>query len=323
MRSALLAAAVGFSWFLLVNLAVSAAIALVLGVRLSWRAAPPRVGGAVWLLLRIAPSATALLVVGIAVAPAHFRFEPPNIVEPFGPWLSLLGAASAGLVAWTFLRAVAAWLRARALERTWMRTAAPLAVAGAPVPVYRVERDVAGVTLAGIWRPRLFVTRSVADTLTAEELEVVVAHEAGHRAGWDNLKRLILLASPDALGLTPFGRYVSSEWVTAAETAADAHAVGRDPLRGLTLASALVKVARMLPVPSRRLLPMSTLNEGGPLAARVRRLTGVPPAPASGWPLAWAAVAAMVIAALGTFSLDPAWLLPIHHATEWLVRLSS
>jgi Zn-dependent protease with chaperone function len=204
-----------------------------------------------------------------------------------------------------------------------MRSAVPLRVEGARVPVYRVDRGGAGVTLVGLWRPRLFVAGPVADALTAEELEVVVAHEAGHRASWDNLKRLLLVASPDALGLTPLGRSVLSAWVSAAETDADAHAVGADAQRGVTLASALVKVARLLPAPSREPLPLSTLNEGGSLAARVRRLTGVPDRPSRRWPLAWTAAVAMVLAALGSLALDPEWLMPIHRATEWLVRLSS
>jgi hypothetical protein len=139
------------------------------------------------------------------------------------------------------------------------------------------------MTLVGVIRPKLLVTRPLIEALTAEELDAAIEHEAGHLSSWDNLKRLAMRATPDALSLLPANRRLEHGWALAAEHAADARAA-RDAGAGLALASALVKVARMTPAStptrprwgSRADRPLgglaSPLVGGEAIASRVERL---------------------------------------------------
>src|SRR5207249_8528470 len=89
---------------------------------------------------------------------------------------------------------------------------------------------------------------------------------------WDNLKRLAMRASPDVLGWTQAARRLERAWAAASEHAADTGASVADRAARLALASALVKVARLMPPPSSCTEPISTLTGGGEIAARVQWL---------------------------------------------------
>src|SRR5262249_40710343 len=102
--------------------------------------------------------------------------------------------------------------------------------------------------LAGILHPRVLVARRVLQTLTPQQLAVALRHEEAHRASRDNLKRLLLILCP---GLLPFAggfRKLECQWLRLTEWAADDHAVNGDPRRSLTLAEALIRVARLNPM---------------------------------------------------------------------------
>src|ERR1019366_10566357 len=118
------------------------------------------------------------------------------------------------------------------------------------------------MALVGVLRPRLFVARRLLDALTAEELAASVAHEAGHRRAWDNLKRLAMRAAPDLLAITGIARGIERRWASASDHAADRRAAGDGPTR-CALASALVKVARLTPPMTPLAEPISTLVDGG------------------------------------------------------------
>jgi beta-lactamase regulating signal transducer with metallopeptidase domain len=102
------------------------------------------------------------------------------------------------------------------------------------------------VAVVGAWRPRVVASTTVRAACSAEEFSAVLAHEAAHLATRDNLKLLLLLAAPDALAWTPLAGQLTSRWRAAAEHEADQRAAGSDPQRRLALASALVKVARLV-----------------------------------------------------------------------------
>jgi beta-lactamase regulating signal transducer with metallopeptidase domain len=102
------------------------------------------------------------------------------------------------------------------------------------------------VALVGAWRPRIVAAESVRVACDGEEFRAVLAHEAAHLAARDNLKLLLLTAAPDALAVTPLGATLIERWRAAAEREADQRATGGDPGRRLALASALIKVARLV-----------------------------------------------------------------------------
>jgi Zn-dependent protease with chaperone function len=102
------------------------------------------------------------------------------------------------------------------------------------------------VAVIGAWRPRIVATESVRAACDAEEFRAVLAHEAAHLAARDTLKLLMQVAAPDALALSPIAAALTERWRVAAEFEADQRATQGDCGRRLALASALIKVARLL-----------------------------------------------------------------------------
>ncbi len=122
--------------------------------------------------------------------------------------------------------------------------------------------------------PRLFIARRVLDGLTPDEIAAAAAHESGHLSARDNLKRGLLRACRDALLIIPCGRSLDRAWAEAAEGAADEFAARASRAAALDLASALVKIARMIPVGSRPTMPAGAflVDDVSGIRARVRRL---------------------------------------------------
>jgi Zn-dependent protease with chaperone function len=212
------------------------------------------------------------------------------------------------------------WHRAASQARGWMRNSDDLPCGERSISVRAVRGTQPIVSLVGLWRPRLFVSRTIAEELTPDELEAIVSHEVRHRSAWDNLKRLAVLAAPDALHLFGAGTALESRWMTAAEWEADRGAARGDSARGLSLASALVKVARLMPAVRPLRAPVSNLYNGGPLAERVERLVN-PGGNSPGHPALPLLGLAVTLAA----GCAPAFLpvLPtVHRATEFLVNLA-
>jgi beta-lactamase regulating signal transducer with metallopeptidase domain len=176
-----------------------------------------------------------------------------------------------------------------------------------------------GVSLAGVVRPRVLVGRTAREALTGAELDVAVAHELAHQRAGDNVTRLLMLCVPDLFGATRAARALESAWRAEAECRADAAAVNGDPRRAATLASALLKVARLAqPPPVATQSPVwSPFHEPRLLEARVKLLlaNSFPSTRAGG---AW--IAPTVIAA----AIAGAWMFggpeQLHEFTEFLVR---
>src|SRR5262249_56091405 len=84
-------------------------------------------------------------------------------------------------------------------------------------------------------------------SLTREEMAAAIADEGGHLAARDNLKRAALRACRDALAIFPCGASLDRAWAEASEAAADEHAARGESAVALDLASALIKIARLVP----------------------------------------------------------------------------
>jgi Zn-dependent protease with chaperone function len=184
------------------------------------------------------------------------------------------------------------------------------------VSAFVVDAERPVMALAGILRPRLLITRGLINALSDEELSACIAHELGHCRAWDNFKRLAMRAAPDALFCTSAARALERRWAAASEHAADEIAGEHGAATRCALASALVKVARLMPE-DRLTEPISTLVGGGEIAARVRRLLddrGVAQAPGRrGLRVASAAAVVAIGATYGPL------LKVVHYATELLV----
>lgn len=229
--------------------------------------------------LRALPPVLALLCAGMLVIPAYLAYEPRVTSEIVSTKLGTLALLSAAGVVFALWRACRSWSATRSLLRGWLRVSQPIDLYDLTIPTFLIEHSFPIIAVVGSVKPRLFVASSVLAALTKEELAAAIAHERGHLLAYDNLKRLVLRACRDVLMLVPFGRPLDRAWAQAAEAAADEHAARENPDRALNLASALVKIAKMVPVRERADVPLGAYLIGAEetqgVRARIRRLLDI------------------------------------------------
>jgi len=226
--------------------------------------------------LRMAPvGITLFLVLGFCV-PSYVWLEPDISGERVGVVCLLAAAFGAAVWAASLLRGLVSVIRTRRYVR---RYNALVRAAGADrntSEVLVVNQATAVMAVAGILHPRLLISQDVMDALSEEQKEAAFRHEAAHGVSYDNLKKLLFLLTPDIL---PFVRGYSTlerAWARFTEWAADDAAVDGSRNRALSLASALVRVAK-LGVHSTPSYLLSSLVDGEhDLATRVDRLLREP-----------------------------------------------
>jgi Zn-dependent protease with chaperone function len=226
--------------------------------------------------LRVFPAAAGIAA-GILSLTSYLIFEPRHDEEEAGLVLLGLASLSGALV----IQALARWWHVvRVTRRTvseWLATARPIALDGANIPAYEVAAGFPVVAVVGVLQPRLIIARSVLEACPAEELAAILAHEQSHVNRRDNLRRALLTLTPDVLGWLPISRRLVTDWHDASEEMADDFAGASDPARRLTLAQALIRVARLAPARTSAVaLPASALYRGENVDRRVRRLLAPP-----------------------------------------------
>ncbi len=273
---ALLGICLAFAAFLAVNAAASIATSFAARIlqpltRL-WSA---KARAEILFALRIAAPALALVFVSLFLLPAYVGYEPRATSEVVSIKLAAFALLSAVGVAFAIHRACRSYLATRALRRQWLAVATEIELAGIDVPAFRFPHSFPIIAVIGTIRPRLFIADQVLQSLSADELGAAIAHECGHLAARDNLKRGLLRVCRDALLIAPFGRSLDRVWAETSEGAADEHAAQVSPAVALNLASALVRIARMIPVGPQPDLPLAAFlvgDESRGVKARVRRL---------------------------------------------------
>ena len=237
----------------------------------------PRAAAHLLLALRLLPFALAVLfVVGLCV-PSYLWLEPAATAERVGLLCVALGLL--GAVTWLIsiertARCLFASLRHLRLCRLAGReTCMP----GASSSLVVVEDEAPLLALSGLLRPQLLISRGVLHALSSEELDAALAHEQAHRRSRDNVKRLFFLLAPDIFPLVRPLRTLERSWSKFAEWAADDQATAGNSRRALSLAGALVRVARMGSAARLPYLSTSLLACDRDLSARVERLLYVIP----------------------------------------------
>lgn len=229
--------------------------------------------------MRTLPPALALICAAILIIPAYVAYEPHVTSEVVSAKLATLAVLSAAGLVFALWRAYRSWSATRSLLRGWLRVSQQIDLQHLTIPTFRIDHSFPIIAVVGSVRPRLFVASSVLDALTKEELAAALAHERGHLIARDNLKRLVLRACRDLLMLAPLGRSLDRAWAQAAEAAADEHAARENPDRALNLASALVKIAKMIPARERAEVPLGAYLIGAEetqgVKARIRRLLDI------------------------------------------------
>src|SRR5579871_4799612 len=249
--------------FFLIQLVCSCAINLF-AARLLKLAERRRAGSAASLLLgaRLLPAAAALLIVGGICVPSYFSLEPRTNSEEVG--LVVLAMAFFGGLGCVLAakRGISAVVFSRRSARYFERSSGIMAV-------------------AGILRPRILISPDVIRGLSEPELAAAVRHEQAHASSRDNLKRLLVLLAPCGLPLRMLGGFAALEtaWAKYTEWSADDRAVAGDPGRALSLAGALVTVARMrVPLQTAPLIT-PLVADAADLEVRIHRLLAGFPAP--------------------------------------------
>lgn len=258
--------------FFLIHFVLGLAVSLLVPAAMRWAGRMRAAQAARFLLaLRLFPAAASLAVVAGLCAPSYLLLEPASTSEEVGLACLLAALLCAASAARSMVRCVRAAKRSLGYVGYCQLVGRQTAIAGENAPVWVVD-GAPFLVLAGIIHPRLIVSRSILNSLPQSQLAAALRHENAHRVSRDNFKRLLLLLAPD---LFPFWRgfgRLDRAWSRFAEWSADDFASGGDSQRSLSLASALVSVARMGACPQTAPLITSLLADNEDLAERVERL---------------------------------------------------
>jgi hypothetical protein len=283
----------------------------------------PGVSARLLFWLRMAPAAATLfLVIGFCV-PSYIWLEPDIASERVG--FACLLAALLGAAVWVvaLLRGLLSVARTAQYLRACHSNGVEKIVGHGAPPMLVLNGGVPLLAVAGVIHPWLLVSESVMNALSEEQKEAAFRHEAAHRVSRDNLKKFLFLLAPDILPMVSGLSNLERGWARFTEWAADDQAVDGDPERALSLAAALVKVAKMGVHPTPSYLLSSLVDDDLDLETRVDRLLREPAyAEKPLAPLkAFARNASLVIAGVAvTVLLWPESLGGIHRLLEHLVQ---
>ena len=238
---------------------------------------PPARAAEILFVMRIGPPVIAIVSIGAFMIPSYLIYEP-HATEEVVSWK---------LDCWRRFQRLASVSRsrvgfARGSPRVrCLKTGSPpppqSSSDGIAIPTFVFQHSFPIIAVVGAFRPRLFIADHVLESLSEEELAAAIAHEYGHLAAHDNFKRAVMRVSRAALLLIPCGRSLDRAWSEASESAADEHAAQQSSFVALNLASALVRIARMIPKGHRPVIPAAVSaflggDDSPGVKVRVRRL---------------------------------------------------
>ena len=284
--------------------------------------------------MRILPPVLAFLTVSLLLVPSYLAYEPRHAAETVSFKLGLLAIFSATGIAVSVYRGIGTHRATANLTSDWLRQGKPIQIPGIDIRSYEIHHAFPLIGIVGFLRPRLFVASQVLQVLTPEEISAAVAHENGHLTARDNLKRGLLQACRDALLIIPCGRLLDRSWSEASEEAADENAARQGNGVALDLASALVKIARIIPLGGRPTMPAGVFllgdDETKGIKSRVRRLIALATADRRTGSrydvltslLVWGP-ATMLLAGFVVAATNPYLLTRVHHLIEHAVFVLS
>jgi beta-lactamase regulating signal transducer with metallopeptidase domain len=274
-------------------------------------------------VLRLAPLALALVAVLAFCIPSYLWLEPEATGEKVG--LLCVAMAVLGFALWipALKRVIGAVRGTNRYLTECERHGRKIAVPGENSPALLLADKAPVLAVAGVFRPRLLISRRVMRELSAEQRETALRHEHAHRTSGDNFKRLLILLAPDAVPFVASFSGLERAWSKFTEWAADDEATAGDPERALTLASALVRVAKMGSRPRANVLSCSLVGGSQELSQRVDRLLRPQPKPEK--PVKevvrlLGGAAGLAASAAAMVTLWPGSLSMVHRALEHLVH---
>jgi beta-lactamase regulating signal transducer with metallopeptidase domain len=283
----------------------------------------PRAASRLLFAMRISPLVLTLFAVLAFCIPSYLWLEPEATRERVG--LVCLVMALSGIAIWA-----SALVRVGAAIRGTVRYlhhcqhhGRKVTVQGETSPALVLAGKAPVLAVAGVFRPQLVISRRVMRGLTTAEREAALRHEQAHRSAGDNLKRFLILLAPDVFPFIRTFGTLERAWSKFTEWAADDHATEGDPQRALSLASALVRVAKMGSKPRLGYLSCSLLGGDQDLSERVDRLLrpqAKPRKPVKALIPLIAGAGALVTSVFAVVTLWPGSLSLVHQALEQLVR---
>jgi hypothetical protein len=264
----------------------------------------------------------AAVVLGLCI-PSYLWLEPQANSERIGSACFLL--ALCGIAGWfgSIARVARAATVSLRFRRSCQEAGGEIHLPGDSFRAVVIRKNAPLLAVAGVFRPRLLISRIVLRALPTDQLEVALQHENAHLRSRDNLKRLFLLLTPRPFPFFRSPLSIEANWVKFSEWAADDEAVQGDAIRGLALAEALLGVVRLGSAPRLPFLHTSLVVADRDLSARVERLLHVGPAPvqpgsrAKFLPLGPTSAVALAIAMVAAW---PATLPSVHRLLELILR---
>lgn len=218
--------------------------------------------------LRIFSFAVSAVVAVFFTFPSFWLMERAALDEDAGTFI--LAACALLILGAGLFRALQAQARTARAVAQWSLGPAGVGAQSiaidAALPQLSASTGAPALILVGIRRPRVMVSDMAAIVLSKRELQVAVRHELGHKRSWDNLKKVIISATP-----FPGMKRIESAWRKAAELAADDAAV-TNRQDALDLAAALIKLSRSLKQWREPVLASGLLNGSSSVSLRVERL---------------------------------------------------
>lgn len=199
-------------------------------------------GLSIFLFLFLAPHS---LVGGLGTTCVHGTY----CLHVLPPWVSFtLWLSVVALLGWLVVRmgwtGLGACRASRRVRRAVIEQATPTATT-LPYPVYEAaDRAVFALTV-GFRHPIVLVSQGLRESLSPEELAVVLAHEAGHASGHDNLLLFVSRIIDSALIFFPGVTRAHAGVRRYVEISADAFA-SRGTGDRLLVAMSVNRVARLL-----------------------------------------------------------------------------
>jgi beta-lactamase regulating signal transducer with metallopeptidase domain len=282
----------------------------------------PRSGARFLLALRLLPVTLAALTVAGLCVPSYLWLETNEATERVGLVCCVMALLGMLMCAKSMARAVRAAALSIQQSKQCKREGHPERD-GDSLPLTVMNSNAPVLALAGLIGPHVIVSRRVLQTLSGEELDAALAHERAHRKSGDNLKRLVLFLAPEIFPFSRvFGR-LDRCWARLIEWAADDEATAGDSERSVSLAAALVHMARMGAAAQVSPIASSFLGNDRDLSTRVDRLLKLAPVSANpprrtraALSVAAAAITALVIGVM----IRPGTFLSVHHLLEQLLR---
>lgn len=262
--------------------------------------------------LRVLPLTAALAVTLSFVIPSFQLLEPRSIDEGTGSAPLALGICALLLLSLGCWRVITALMATSRVVGRWSQEAR--ALSGPQTMKVLATRDAPPLTLVGVRKPMVLVSDSAVELLSPDELRVALEHERAHLRSRDNLKKLVFRFCP-----FPGMHELERAWSQSAELVSDDAAVSNMD-DALALASALIKLSRLVPVESPLCCTVGFVT--GSIYVRVSRLlvwenAAQPQQPRT---RTWFLIAPAVVALLFIFATYGPALALTHEATEWLVR---